>query len=287
MKGYPSLSQADRGKTLIIGEFVTLEILVEGKEVSSLQDVRFTESQERWLSSGSFTIDASSIQTSSADGNNSKISFRAMVHQPNQMYLDSLKFSSSLGEITTDGTQLSGNVALPEGAEKAEAQWFTDPKEIGDWNYALLLLLFVLAATPSFFLGRFLFRKFLRKKDLDYKTRTLQSLQNLQKFSRAKVGLKQEEWKKFSFELASIMRRYCDDHFSFDSADLTDREFLRELKFRASNDAAVEALGKILSTIDEVRYGKKELDLQTVPQLLLESRKFVDQTFQKTQGVKK
>lgn len=288
MKGFPSLSIGDRGKTLLIGEFVTLEVLVEGNELSQAQNLRFADFEGRWMTSGSFTIDTSSLQLSSADGNNSKISFRAMVHQPNEMFLSSLKITTNVGEVITEPTQLSGKVALPEGAEKEEVQWFTDTKEVGDWNYLLLTILFISLATPLLFFLRFLYRKLWKKKELDYRTRTVQSLQNLQKFSRAKTGLKQEEWKKFSFELASVMRRYCDEHFQFESADLTDREFLRELKFRASNDAAVESLAKILSTIDEVRYGKKELDLQTVPQLILESRRFVDQTFerssQKSQG---
>jgi hypothetical protein len=145
----------------------------------------------------------------------------------------------------------------------------------------------LLVAIGLFFLGRWIYRRLLKTKIIDYRSRTIAALQNLQKYSRGKGPLKQEEWKKFSFELAGIMRKYCDENFHFDSSDLTDREFLRELRFHATNEQAVDSLAKILSTIDEVRYGKKELDLQVIPQLLLESRKFVDQTFKKDTGEKK
>jgi hypothetical protein len=98
--------------------------------------------------------------------------------------------------------------------------------------------------------------------------------------------MKQEEWKKFSFELAGIVRKYSDENFHIDSSDMTDREFLAELRLQSKARSHVDSLARVLSTIDEVRYGKKALEVTHVPDLLLETRKFVENTFQGPEGEK-
>ncbi len=286
MNGFLALSQGDRGKTLQVGEFVTLEILVEGAQSFTANDLAIKDFNSRWYSSGSFTIDTKSFQIAAAEGNSTKITVRAMVHQPDTLFVQSMEIVTPSGSIFTQMAQLSGKAAAPEGIEKLQPQWFLPTHSIGGWNIPLLSVVGLLTAIALFFLFRWLYRKLIKPKIIDYRTRTIAALQNLQKYSRGKAPLKQEEWKKFSFELAGIMRKYCDDNFRFDSSDLTDREFLRELRFHATSEQAIDSLAKVLSTIDEVRYGKKELDLQVIPQLLLESRKFVDQTFKKDTGGK-
>jgi hypothetical protein len=287
VNGYISLSQGDRGKTLQLGEFVTLEILFEEKIDLEGKKISLKTEAPRWVVSGSFTLDKSSIKSAAADGNATKLSLRAMVHQPGDLFTEAFEVEIEGSPYPVPMNRYESKSAAPEGIEKMQPEWFLPTKSIGGWNYPIIGGLALIALIGIFFLVRFLLNKFLLKRQIDCKSRALLALQSLQKFSRARSALKQEEWKKFSFELAGIMRKYSDENFEIDSADLTDREFLRELKTHAKNDSAVDSLAKILSTIDEVRYGKKELDLQIVPQLLLESRKFVEETYKKDMGSKK
>ena len=95
---------------------------------------------------------------------------------------------------------------------------------------------------------------------------------------RSKQPLPLEEWKKFSFELAGVLRRYSDENFKMDSGDMTDREFLHELGTHSGAAPYVHLLATILGTITEVRYGRKALDASLIPGLLLDSKKFVEST---------
>jgi hypothetical protein len=287
VNGFISLSQGDRGKTLQLGEFVTLEILFEEKIDLEGKKITLKTENPRWLISGSFTIDKNSIQSIVADGNTTKLAIRAMVHQPGDLFTEAFEIEIEGSYYPVPMNRFESKSAAPEGIEKIQPTWFLPTQSLGGWNYPIIAGISIIALIGIFFFVRFLLNKFFLKRQIDCKSKALIALQGLQKFSRAKSALKQEEWKKFSFELAGIMRKYSDENFEIDSADLTDREFLRELKTHTKNATAVDSLAKILSTIDEVRYGKKELDLQIIPQLLLESRKFIEQTYQKDMGSKK
>jgi hypothetical protein len=150
----------------------------------------------------------------------------------------------------------------------------------GGWNYLLLVLLGLILAAGLGLLARKILRRAAQKRKKNHRDRALAELQSLQKFARSGKGMQQEEWKKFSFALAGVVRKYSDENFRMDSSDMTDREFLAALGQQPRARGQVDSVKSVLGTINEVRYGKKALDATVVPSLLLEARKFVETTYE-------
>jgi hypothetical protein len=275
MNGFVSLSPEFRGRPLQLGDLVELQILLD----EASEDGSWRIDGEGWIPSGSLTLDSRSLRELPSEGNTTKLALDAMVHQPGPVVSGEFfllhsptgkKAKVVTGELRAETAQL---------AEAPPPPWTLPPVPFGGWNLFLLaLLLLVIALALAAAVRKFL-RRMPGRRQRDHRESALQALQGLQKFARAKRAMKQEEWKKFSFELAGILRKYSDENFQIDSSDMTDREFLSELRLRPGGGAMVDTIASILSTIDEVRYGKKDLDVTMVPGLLLESRKFVEQTF--------
>jgi hypothetical protein len=274
---WPNQSAATSAK---VGDLLTLEVVVDGKVGSPGDRWTLAEKQD-WLPSGSFTILADSLHASAGDGNLTKISLDAVVHQAGALQAGpfTLRHEPSGQEIEVPLTNLGNTEQLTVPQEPPN--WLLPAMPFGGWNLPLLLILGVLVLTAlalgTYRLWARIVRRMRRKRS--HKEVALQNLGFLQKFARAKKPLQQEEWKKFSFELAGILRKYSDENFRFDSSDMTDREFLAELRLHSAARNQVDTLAQILATIDEVRYGKKELDSTVVPGLLLDSRRFVETTY--------
>ena len=279
MIGILSLSPADRTKNLQVGDFVTLEIVVEEKIPSAGEDWKIKEATgKKWFSSGSFTLLPSSLAVGEGEGNTTKLSVQAIVHQPGPMESQPFSLLHSGAEVTVAAQHFSQQVAGSAQGE-GQPQWFLPPVSFGGWNYGLLIFLTLLAVSLLGWAGSRYWKKRKASRKRTHKEEALLAIQELQKFARSKSGPQQAEWKKFSFTLADLLRKYVNENFSMDSSDMTDRELLSELRFRPKAATHAESLAAILSTIDEVRYGKKELDSNLVPELLMNARKFVELTY--------
>jgi hypothetical protein len=264
-----------------VGDIVSLEILLDESvgETSDAWKIKGTE-KTSWLPCGSFTLSVDSLHAVKADGNHSKLVLEAMVNQPGA--LKSADFTLVHGPSGKE-FPVPAATLQQETQQAAQSQspppWTLPAMPFGGWNTLLIALLAALALASLASFAKRLLNRVRRKRSLNHKQRALQELQSLQKFARAKDRLKQEEWKKFSFSLAGIIRKFSDENFRIDSSDMTDREFLAELRLHAKARESVDALASLLGAIDEVRYGKKDLDATVVPGLLLDTRKFIEQTF--------
>ncbi len=290
MNGYLTLAPEAREPAPQLGDLVGIEILLEEKIGASGDAWRIkTPAEEKWLAVGSLTLSTDTLRTTLSDGSRIKLLGEALVHQPGPLATAefSVVHQPSGREVVVVAKELSAEVAAPAEGEKKEASWYLPPVAFGGWNYFLLaLLLAILIALATLAVRRF-GQKIKARRKLNCRDRALQSLQSLQKFARSKKALQQQEWKRFSFELAGIIRKYSDENFHLDSSDMTDREFLAELRLNGKARPLVDSLAEILSTIDEVRYGRKGLEATDVPGLLLEAKKFFEQAYQPNEGEEK
>lgn len=281
MSAYLAIPSTVQGNPQV-GDILPLEILLDNTVGQLTDGWKIKEAgSNAWYTSGSLTLSTASLHPVQADGNHTKLTLNAMVNQPGPLKTAdfTLVHGPSGTEVPVAAATLTQS-AQPVAQSKTPPPWTLPAIPFGGWNTALILFLAaLLAAAVALGLWRLWLRLKPKQKSLNPKEQALQELQDLQKYARAKTALKQEEWKKFSFALAGIIRRYSDTNFQIDSSDMTDREFLAELRRLPKARENVDSLAALLATIDEVRYGKKDLDTTVVPGLLLDSRKFVEQTF--------
>jgi hypothetical protein len=244
-----------------------------------------------WLPAGSLTLAVDSAKSLPVEGSATKIEISGLAHQPGPLELGpfTLRNENTKQVIQVETTKISGTEvagASPQTAPGSQAQakeelpWLLPPVAFGGWNWPLLVFLALALLGGLGFGLRKLIQKFpghLRRK-LSHTELALNGIANLQRYGKSKKGLQQEEWKKFSFELADVLRKYSDANWNIDSSDMTDRELLAELRTHATASPHLGQLEQILTTITEVRYGRKELEPSFVPSLLLEARRFVENT---------
>lgn len=284
MNGYVALAEKDRSPAPHVGDFVTVEILLD-ERVGSDSDEWKAAGEAKWLPSGGITLSLPTLRVLPNGTQPTKLAIDGIVHQPGALSTGelTLKHIPSGQEVKVAAGSLSSEVAQ---VEKKEIPWVLPALPFGGWNYFLIVLVGAILIAGLALLARKLFTRVTRRRRKNHKDRALASLQSLQKYARSKTVMKQEEWKKFSFELAGIVRKFSDENFKIDSSDMTDREFLAELRLQAKARPQVDSLSRVLSTIDEVRYGKKALEVTHVPDLLLETRKFIETTFNAPEGEK-
>jgi hypothetical protein len=241
-----------------------------------------------WLPAGGVTVSTTSIRLQPSDGNTTKLEIEAMVHQPGPLTVGPflLRDQVTKAEVDVPATVVSGAEVAAGTKPPQEPPWIHGPVRFGGWDWVLLGLFLALLAAVLAALGRYAWLRLHAHlhRNLTYTERALNGLANLQKYMRSKKPLPIEEWKKFSFELAGILRRFSDENFKMDSGDMTDREFLHELRTHGGAAPYVHLLAQILGTITEVRYGRKALDASVIPGLLLDSRKFVESTTTEARG---
>lgn len=267
-----------------IGEIIRLQVFIDQK-IGAAGDgwELVSDTGASWVPAGSVTASAASVKLVPSDGNSTKLELDAMVHGQGALVVGpfTLRDQVTKDEVPVQASQVAG-VQVTEAAKQQpnEPDWVLGGSPFGAWDWlviacilAIVLVLGGLAA--SFGLRRL--REHLTR-NLTNTERALHALANMQRYARSKKPLQLDEWKKFSFELAGILRKYSDENFRIDSRDMTDREFLHELRARQSAAPFLNLIGGILATITEVRYGRKELDASVVPGLLLDARKFVEST---------
>lgn len=271
------------GKTPEVGDIIKFLVFIDQKiggagdgwEIAS-------DSGMAWVPAGSVTAAVASVRSLPADGNATKLEFEAMVHQPGALVVGPLLMRNQVtkDEIEISANHIAGKTVTAGTKPPEEPPWVLGGSPFGSWDWMTIAVLFALLLLASGLSIRYGLRR-LREhltKNLTNTERALHALANLQKYARSKKPLQLDEWKKFSFELAGILRRFSDSNFSIDSRDMTDREFLQELRANSNAAPFLNLLGGILATITEVRYGRKELDASVVPGLLLDARKFVEST---------
>jgi hypothetical protein len=275
----PSVSGAKPG----VGDIVKLQVFIDS-QVGSPGDgwEVVTQSPALWMPAGGVTLSTTSIRTLPAEGSSTKLQLEAMVHQPGPVTVGAFQLRDQVTktEIDVPYSVVSGTDVAAGTKPAQEPPWIQGPVRFGGWDWVSLGCLIALFATIIAVVGRWAYRRIYAhlNRNLTYTERALNDLANLQKYMRSKQPVPQEEWKKFSFELAGILRRYSDINFKMDSIDMTDREFLHELRSHSTATPFVHLLATILGTITEVRYGRKALDASVIPGLLLDSKKFVEST---------
>ena len=188
-------------------------------------------------------------------------------------------------QVTKEEYEVPFTVISESSAEagtqpKEEPPWIHGAVSFGGWDWVSLGVLMAALLAVLLVSGRIAWKRLQKhlSRNFTYTERALHDLANLQKYMRSQKPLPLEEWKKFSFELAGILRKYSDRNFQLNSVDMTDREFLEELHGHREATSQVRLLADILGTITEVRYGRKALDASVIPGLLLDSKKFVEST---------
>lgn len=266
-----------------VGDIVKLQIFLDekvGAPGDGWEVVAPTSTS--WLPAGSITVSTMSVRAQPADGNATKLVLEGLVHQPGALVLGSIQLRNQVtkDEVNVPETVISGTEVSAGTKPQDEPPWIQGTVNFGGWNWPLISVFLVVLIAAVYFFGRYLWDRLRGAvgRNLTNSERALNALANLQKYTRSKKPLQQAEWKKFSFELAGILRKYSDENFRFDSSDMTDREFLHELQRHEVQAPHVNLIGSILGTITEVRYGRKELDASVVPGLLLDARKFVEST---------
>lgn len=283
MTAVVTLAPGSGGKKPEVGDIVKFQVFIDqrvgaagdGWEIAS-------ESGAAWVPAGSVTASAASVRSVPADGNSTKLEIEALVHQPGVLLVGpfTLRNQVTKEEVEVQASQILGTeVASTQKAEQ-EPPWVLGGSPFGAWDWMIIALLTGVLLLLGGLAVRYGMKRLREHMTRNFTAteRALNALANLQKFARSKKPLQLEEWKKFSFELAGILRRYSDANFRMDSRDMTDREFLQELRARQHSAPFVNLIGGILATITEVRYGRKELDTSVVPGLLLDARKFVEST---------
>jgi hypothetical protein len=285
MIGVISLAADSAQKPLDVGTLVTLEIAADGKVGQVTDGWAITPAPAAdWFTSGSFLLSAGSLKVLSTDGALTKFSIEGLVKTPGELKAGPLKLQHQGDgiEVEVGETTVSKEIVKPVAQTQSPQPpaWLLPPAVLGGWNVWLISALAVLLLVAIGFGVRELLRRLALRSQANWNLRdlALRDLQGLEKYTRANT-LELEQWKKFSFELARILRRYSDENFHMDSADMTDREFLAELRFHQKAKGHVDLLAHILSTITEVRYGTKTLEPEMMPTLLREGKTYVDGTY--------
>lgn len=277
-----SPDQAD--KKFVIGDSAKIQILIDEKVGENSDVWSFTQNTngKRWISLGGFVVDTETLKVLPADGKITKLEFRAIVHAKGVADLGntSIKHNASGKEFPLSGKILTDVTAYKE--EVKEVPWTLPTIPVGGWNTPVIIALVLILLAAIFALIRYLLRKYNINplaRTLTPKEKALQDLEALQFYAKKKTTLKLDDWKKFSFELASILRKFSDQNFNIESAELTDREFLDVLRTHAKGQHHVSSVASILSLIDEVRYGTKELDAPLVPSLIQSAKRYVTDSY--------
>lgn len=291
MNGVIVLSAESSQKPLEVGALVTLEIVVDGRVSKATEGWSIEPAPPGdWFPSGSFLLSGSSLKVLSTDGALTKISIEGILRSAGELRTGPFKIKHADDQVTVEIAESlvtkdsAKAIQLPETAPP----WLLPAAPIGGWNIWLISLLGLFALTGLGFLVRYILQRLAERSiaKWNHRDRALRELQNLEKYVRAKNN-EQEHWKKFSFDLAGILRKYSDENFHMDSRDMTDREFIAELRFHPKGKAQADLIAHILSTITEVRYGTKTLESQMMPGLLLEGKKYVEGTYIPKEEAKK
>ncbi|MGZ3713338.1 MAG: hypothetical protein ACXVBE_16355 [Bdellovibrionota bacterium] len=291
MNGAIVLSAESAQKPLEVGSLATFEILVDGKVTDANKGWSVTPPPTGgWFPSGSFLISASSLREIAADGTNTKLSIEGIVRQGGELRTAPFRLQHTGDNASVDvgeATVSKSNVK-PVEQPKDAPPWLLPATSLGGWNIWLIsilgiILLFAIGYGVRALVQRLALRNIAK---WNHRDRALRDLQGLEKYVKAKDH-EQDHWKKFSFDLAGILKKYSDENFEMDSRDMTDREFITELKFHQKGRSQADLIAHILSTITEVRYGTKTLESQMMPSLLDEAKRYVNGTFIDKEGEKK
>ncbi len=267
----------------VVGDILKIQVFIDQKVGNSGDGWEIaSDDTAAWVPAGGVTASAASLRALPSDGNSTKLEFEAMVHQPGALIVGPFRIRNQVSkeELEIPPSLIAGAETDAGTKPAEEPPWLYSSMPFGGWNWTLIGVLLAIVLVAGAILGRKAWR---RLKDhltrhLTHTDRALHALANLQKYARSKKPLQLEEWKKFSFELAGILRKFSDENFKLDSRDMTDREFLQSLRLQPKASPWVNLIAGILATITEVRYGRKELDASVVPGLLLDARKFVEST---------
>ncbi|MCO5144063.1 MAG: hypothetical protein M9962_13315 [Oligoflexia bacterium] len=274
------IKNTDGSNTFQIGDLVTLTI---GSDIGYIENEKWIVDgyEQKWIPSQSILVDNSSIRSVHENGLH-KIYIQGVLHKSGPINFGPLnirRIEDNKIEYIEVETNLgeAKNISISEG-EKIQPYTSLIPR--GGIDYytlsALLLALLIFAV----FLIRFFKKKETNKVEvLNPKQSALKSLQELQKYSRVDTPLASNSWKDFSYSLVKIIKVFVRQNFNLSIEDLTDKEFIEKLGAEINNENQISKLENILTRLNGVRFGQEPLNKSEIPQLIIETRSFIESTF--------
>jgi hypothetical protein len=241
-----------------------------------------TKDTHRWVPFGDVSIDAQSARIVESSDALTKISLTGMLIGAGEAKVDKLALLNTAGTIHLDA---SGAVASKVGSllteeDKKNTVWLLDPVAVGGWNFTRIILLAAAAILLGALLVYSLWRFWKKKKKVvvqDPKEIALAELAKLENFATNHNKRSQTEWKHFSYSLAHLLRKLCEDLYHFPTHDLTDKELLDALKPHMDQKRYLESLAEILQAIDGTRYGQQDGEISVATKLLVDAKNFIEQ----------
>ena len=281
--------RSGQSSALKVGDLVTLEIAIDGKTGAPGEHWTLDPPSAEWVSSGSFLLAATSLQQVEAEGEISKLHIDAVVQRPGKLSTAPFTIRNEKAHLSLEVPQaLISNEEAPSATQKEKPpEWLLPPVALGGWNQVMIALVALVILAGLGYLARWIWRR-IRERSLakwNARDRALHALSGLQRFARSK-RLEQDQWKKFSFDLAGILRKFSDENFGMDTRDMTDREFLSELRLHYSNQAQIDSLSQLLASIMEVRYGTKTLESEAAAKALSDAKSYVETSYVPKEGKK-
>lgn len=260
-----------------VGDILPFLIELSSEELSSEWEIA-SDKEKRWLNNGPIIIDRSSLKVVP-----NGLSFEAILGDAGDVPVPNfvLREKNSAKTITvTSNVSVHGESSLSK-EEQGKPLWILGLVSYGGYNPWLITLIALATLAAIFFLSRWLWKKFRasRKiKKLNAKEEALKEFIQLQNYARGQIT-SLEQWKVFAYKLVNILKHFCERNFEFQTADLTDRELLQQLQFRLSKKTEADVLANILTELDQVRYGTKDLEVTAAPRLLVEAKNFVERNY--------
>ncbi len=265
------------------GDEIKLVLLTKEKVGEANEQWKLdTKDTHRWVPFGDVSIDSQSIQVAESKDSFTKILLTGMLIGAGEANVQKLALINAAGNfrLEANGPVASKVGSLLSEEDKKNKAWLLDPVAIGGWNYLRIALLtaaaILLSALAAYGIYRF-FRKKKKEKKKDPRDVAIEALASLENFVRGGSNRSQQEWKQFSYSLANVLRKFCEDIYHFPTHDLTDRELLESLRPHMDEKRFLESIAQILQAIDGSRYGQQGGEVAMATKLLVDAKNFIEQ----------
>jgi len=276
----------DEKKAYSVGDSVIFTIIVdvEKEKAESLHNWEFLPKENnRWWTMGPIIIDRDSLKKTSNDVGSVVLTFRAIASDAGSNIIPKFSIKNKENglnyEIDNQPNLEASSLLTKE--EEGKAQWTLGLLDYGGYNKLTIALIALFVFSLLFLLIRLIYKKIVqagKPKPQNALELALAELKKLHRFSSGKITTL-EQWKIFAYGLVNILKQYCENNFDFQTSDLTDRELIQQLRARTAHSQNIDILENILNELDQVRYGKKDLDILAAPKLLTNAKSFAEKNY--------